>query len=65
MRVLVVRDDEAARLGALVDAVEADFRGKSRLELLATVRALGRVLAADVPDAADLPRRPRGGRPDP
>ena len=52
MRVLVVRDGEAARLDALVDQVEADYRGKSRLELLAAVRALGRILSDDAPDEA-------------
>ena len=55
MRVLVVRDGEAARLDALVDQVEAKLRGKDRLEQIALVRALGRVLAADEPTEADTP----------
>ncbi len=53
MRVLAVRDGEAARLGELEDQAEARFRGQSRLELLAAVRALGRVLSDPAHDAAE------------
>ena len=53
MRVLVVREGESARLGELEDQAEARFRGLDRLELLAAVRALGRVLSDDADSPHD------------
>ena len=57
MRVLVVREGEAARLDSLEAEAEARFRDLDRLELLAAVRALGRVLSdsSDEPTEADTP----------
>src|SRR5690606_31112611 len=49
MRVLVIHEGEAARLGALIARAEAELRGKDRLEQIALVRALAR-LFADAPD---------------
>jgi len=56
MRVLVVREGEAARLDAAAAEAEARFRGMDRLELLAAVRALGRVLSESPDDPAEADR---------
>ena len=58
MRVLVVREGETARLGDLEAEAEARFRDLDRLELLAAVRALGRVLSDDAPHDATEADRP-------
>ncbi|MEM1054744.1 MAG: hypothetical protein AAGI52_04405 [Bacteroidota bacterium] len=53
MRVLVVREADRARLGDAVEQAEARFREMDRVELLAAVRALGRVLSDPAPDSAE------------
>lgn len=52
-RVLVVHEADRARLDAEVDEAESRFRAMDRVELLAAVRALGRILSDSAHDPTE------------